>query len=72
MSPLYDSILQKVECLSQAEQLRLISQLAERLCAQATSEAPASILELQGLGKDVWRGVDAQTHVDHERSSWSG
>ncbi len=72
MSPLYDSILQKVECLSQAEQLRLISQLAERLSAQTPSGAPASILELQGLGKDLWRGVDAQTYVDHERSSWNG
>ena len=59
MSPLYDSILQKVECLSQAEQLRLISQLAERLSAQTPSGAPASILELQGLGKDLWLKLHA-------------
>ena len=29
-----------------------------------------SILELQGLGKDLWAGIDAQEYVDEERSSW--
>lgn len=29
-----------------------------------------SILELQGLGQEIWRGVDAAAHVQRERSSW--
>ena len=28
-----------------------------------------SILELQGLGKEIWRGVDVQAYVDAERAS---
>ena len=31
-----------------------------------------SILELRGLGKEVWRGIDAQEYVNQERDSWNG
>ncbi|MCH7712830.1 MAG: hypothetical protein IIC99_04310 [Chloroflexi bacterium] len=30
------------------------------------------ILRLQGLGKEIWAGIDAQEYVDHERASWAG
>ena len=26
--------------------------------------------ELQGLGKELWRGVDAAAHVASERAAW--
>jgi hypothetical protein len=32
--------------------------------------APLSILELQGLGKEVWKNVDAGKHVNRERREW--
>ena len=31
-----------------------------------------SILQLQGLGKEIWLGIDAQKYVDDERAAWSG
>ncbi|MDA0735335.1 MAG: hypothetical protein O2909_12205 [Chloroflexi bacterium] len=31
-----------------------------------------SILELRGLGKEIWEGIDAQEYVDQERNSWNG
>ena len=31
-----------------------------------------SILRLQGLGKEIWAGIDAQEYVNRERSSWGG
>jgi Arc/MetJ-type ribon-helix-helix transcriptional regulator len=39
---------------------------------QAGDETRTSILELQGLGKAIWRGVDAQEYVNRERASWNG
>jgi hypothetical protein len=37
----------------------------------ATENAnPLSILELQGLGKDVWKNIDAAKHVKRERREW--
>jgi plasmid stability protein len=31
---------------------------------------PLSILDLQGLGKSAWSGMDAAVHVSAERDSW--
>lgn len=31
---------------------------------------PLSILELRGLGKARWRGVDGARHVARERKAW--
>jgi hypothetical protein len=32
---------------------------------------PLSILELRGLGKDEWQGIDAAEHVRRERDAWN-
>ena len=38
---------------------------------EATLETPTySILELKGLGKEVWSQVDAEEYVEGERRSW--
>jgi hypothetical protein len=68
----YADILRTIESLSRSEQLRLISDLAEFLRAHTAAENRTSILELQGLGKDIWQGLDAQEYVDRERASWNG
>lgn len=31
---------------------------------------PLSILDLRGLGKETWVGIDAAEHVDAERRAW--
>ena len=68
----YEHVLRNVESLSRAEQLRLISKLAENLRVEAAPETRTSILDLQGLGKEIWQGTDAQDYVDRERESWNG
>jgi len=37
-----------------------------------TASTNRSILRLQGLGKEIWAGIDAQDYVDRERASWPG
>jgi len=50
---------------------RSVAQQVTHMLEQALEEPePLSLLELQGLGKDVWRGVDAAEHVEAERRSW--
>jgi len=29
-----------------------------------------SILELEGLGAEIWKGIDAQEYVRKERAAW--
>jgi hypothetical protein len=34
-------------------------------------DRPASILELRGLGREVWEGVDPQAYINELRNEWS-
>ena len=50
---------------------RSIAQEATTLLARALEQPELqSILGLQGLGKELWRGIDPSAHVDAERGSW--
>jgi plasmid stability protein len=52
-------------------QHRSVAQEITHILEQALNEPePLSILELQGLGKEEWKGIEAATHVDRERESW--
>ena len=67
----YDELLMKVQWLDPVEQLRLLEELAVIVRHRLVSQRHHSILELQGLGKEIWRGIDAQEYVDQERASWN-
>jgi plasmid stability protein len=50
---------------------RSVSQEVLRILDEATRPPETvSILELRGLGKDLWKGIDPAAHVDEERRSW--
>jgi len=33
-------------------------------------KAKHTVMELEGLGADIWKGIDAQEYVRKERNSW--
>ena len=68
----YDELMGRVRRLPPAEQLRLLEDVASLLRRQLVSPRRRSILELQGLGKEIWEGIDVETYVDRERESWIG
>jgi len=70
MATFYEDVLRIAQSLSPADQLRLISDVAEYLRRGGGKHGKRSILELEGLGKEIWEGIDAQEYVDRERSSW--
>lgn len=50
---------------------RSMAQEVTRILEQALDEAePLSILELEGLGSELWEDGDAAAHVAHEREAW--
>jgi hypothetical protein len=67
----YETARQHAQALEPADQLRLIGELISRLGAELTT-APRSLLDLEGLGEEVWKGVDVEEYLRKERSSWSG
>lgn len=66
----YEEALRQVRSLSPDDQKRLLTEVAEQL--DASPDAATSILKLQGLGKEIWRDLDAQEYVNRERASWNG
>jgi plasmid stability protein len=44
-----------------------VTHILERVLQE---EEPLSTLELEGLGSDIWKEIDAAEHVDGERSAW--
>ena len=52
-------------------QRRSVAQEVIHLLTQAVEETnKQSILELRGLGKELWKGIDVTAHVNTERRSW--
>ena len=65
-----DSLYRKLQARARREHRSVAQQITVMLTEQLASPKPLSILDLQGLGKDIWAGTDAAGHVRHERESW--
>lgn len=70
--PKYEDILTQARQLNPREQLQLLEELAALVRRQMTPQPRRSIMELQGLGKEIWHDVDIEGYVDRERDSWNG
>ena len=68
----YAELRVQLQQLDPVEQLRLLEELAALVRCRIAPPPRHSILELQGLGKELWEGVDAQEYIDRERASWNG
>lgn len=63
--PLYQALKARAEA-----QHRSVAQEVTHILSEALAEQPLSIMDLQGLGKELWAGIDGARHVDEERASW--
>lgn len=70
--PSYDEILRQIRRLTPVEQAHLLEILLALVERRAAKQPRRSILELQGLGKEIWQDVDAQEYVNRERAAWTG
>ncbi len=53
------------------KQRRSLSQEVLQILSEAVeANEPLSILDLEGLGKDIWEGIDPAEYVRRERDSW--
>lgn len=61
-----------IQALSPGEQIRLIELIASRMpnANGNTSHKKHSIMELHGLGAEIWQGIDAQEYVNELRKEW--
>lgn len=64
--PLYEAL----KAWAEQENRSVAQQVIQLLSEAVKQREPTSILELRGLGKEAWRGLDAGEHVRAERDSW--
>ncbi len=70
---LYD---RQIKRRSYRERLRIAQWILKDLAREEIPSEPEtkgprrSLLELEGLGAEIWEGVDAQDYVDELRSEW--
>lgn len=65
-----DGLYRKLKARAKRERRSLSQEVTVLLTEALESSAPVSILDLRGLGKELWRGGEAAAHVDRERQEW--
>lgn len=63
-------LYRKIQVRAQRQHRSIAQEVIHILSAATENATPLSILELQGLGKDLWKNVDARKHVIRERRDW--
>jgi len=65
-----DSLYKKLQARAKRQHRSIAQEVTHLLTDALETSKPLSILDLQGLGKNHWKGIDASTHIDRERASW--
>ncbi len=61
-----------IKPLPSHEQLKLVELIARKMARarNASKQPKRSIMELHGLGAEIWEGIDAQEYVNELRKEW--
>lgn len=65
-----DGLYRKLQARAKRERRSVAQEVTQLLSQVLDAPRPLSILELRGLGKEHWQGVDAARHVAAERAAW--
>ncbi len=60
---------QQIKPLTRADRLKLLARMADDLAENDDSQ-PLDILDLEGVGAEVWQGVDVEAYLDAARNEW--
>lgn len=67
----YDDYVRGIQSLRPEEQLSLVEAISARLKKTLGKKSREhSILELEGLGAEIWKGIDAREYIRKERETW--
>jgi len=65
-----DGLYKKLQARARRQHRSVAQEVIHLLTCAVEQPAPRSILELRGLGKELWQGIEATAHVERERRSW--
>jgi len=65
-----DLLYRKLQARARRQHRSVAQEVTHILSEAIEHNDPLSILELRGLGKEHWAGIDPVAHVERERRSW--
>lgn len=65
-----DSLYRKLKLRAKRQHRSIAQEVTHLLSEALENQKSLSIMELEGLGKDLWKEIDAAEHVRRERDSW--
>jgi plasmid stability protein len=65
-----DALYKKLQAQAKRERRSIAQEVTWLLSKALNPPRQLSILDLKGLGKEHWQGVEASEHVAKERASW--
>jgi plasmid stability protein len=65
-----DGLYRKLKARAKRERRSLSQEVTVLLAEALEATAPVSILDLRGLGKELWQDVDAAALIERERREW--
>ena len=65
-----DKLYRKLQARAKRER-RSVAQEVIQILDQALTEPPRlSVMDLQGLGKEIWQGINSDQYIQEERRAW--
>jgi plasmid stability protein len=65
-----DSLYRKLQARAKRQHRSVAQEVTHLLSDALETPKPLSILDLRGLGKAHWTGLEPSKHVEQERASW--
>jgi plasmid stability protein len=65
-----DKLYSKLQKRAKVDRRSLAQEIIHILDMAISEPAQLSILEMQGVGKEIWQGIDAAEYVKQERQAW--
>ncbi len=63
----FNELLSQVEQMDSSAKLSLLEHIKSLLKKEPKKKNKISITQLNGLGKEIWKGVDIEKYVENER-----
>ncbi|MEQ8190081.1 MAG: hypothetical protein ABRQ39_19075 [Candidatus Eremiobacterota bacterium] len=65
-----DMIYKEILNLPVNEKIILFSRLMNEISIYIARNQTLNFYDIKGIGKDIWKDIDAQEYVNKERDSW--
>ena len=65
-----ENIYREISKLNNKEKKIILSKLVTEINLSSSKDERHTITGIRGIGKEIWREVDAQNYVNNERAAW--